>query len=35
VKYPPAKDRGFDLPDGELPDRVVYSVGQPMGALSS
>jgi hypothetical protein len=35
VKYPPAKDRGFDLPDGERPDRVVYSVGQPMGALSS
>jgi hypothetical protein len=27
-------DAGFDLPD-ELPESVTYSVGQPMGALSS
>lgn len=35
IKYPSAADRGFDLPDGDLPSGVVYSVGQPMGALSS
>jgi hypothetical protein len=35
VKYPRPCDRGFDLPDGELPESVTYSVGQPMGALSS
>jgi hypothetical protein len=34
VVYPPASERGFDLPD-DLPSEVIYSVGQPMGALSS
>ena len=30
IPYP----RGFDIPD-EIPEAVTYSVGQPMGALSS
>jgi hypothetical protein len=34
VALPPLKDRGFDIPD-DLPESVTYSVGQPMGALSS
>jgi hypothetical protein len=34
VALPPEKDRGFDIPD-DLPKAVTYSVGQPMGALSS
>lgn len=34
VSLPPLKDRGFDIPE-DLPSSVTYSVGQPMGALSS
>lgn len=34
VALPPAKERGFDIPD-DLPESVTYAVGQPMGALSS
>lgn len=34
VSLPPVKERGFDIPN-DLPKSVTYSVGQPMGALSS
>jgi hypothetical protein len=34
IKLPPKSLRNFDVPE-DLPDGVTYSVGQPMGALSS